>query len=119
VENVVRVEGLRGLAGPDLDGLAGGEEEARREEALAQGHDPGVEDDVPEDPGARDQGVDPLGAVALEVVPASPGAEVEREHPPNLGQGLGGEKVRHDGESVAFEGGRVGFDVERVHGGVS
>ena len=94
------MEGLRRFAGVDADGLGRGEQEIGQEEVLAQGHDSGVEHDVPKHAGARHQGVDALGAQAFKVVAPGVGFQVEREHAAGLCELLRAQEIFNDGVTV-------------------
>jgi RND family efflux transporter MFP subunit len=107
VERIVGVEGLRRLVRLDLDRLARSQEPAGHEKAPAERRDAFVQHDLPEDPTARDERVDALGAFSLEVVPAAMRAEVEAEHAADLGEIAGGEKILDDGVAVPFDTARV------------
>src|SRR5262249_22584651 len=75
----------------------------------------GVERDRPENSAARDQAVDALGARPLEVVPPLMRTEIKAENAPDLGQRIGIEEVRYDGEAVLLDAPDVRFQIEARH----
>ena len=120
VEGVVGVEGLRGLAGPDPDRLAGREEIAGLEELVAEGEDPRVRDEIrehvcPWPPGCRSARCgSPRSrsgrAPGRDGVRARPGAPRARPGPGARGS------PRKPSERIASNLGRDGGTRSRVRG---